>query len=281
MTKLISAAIICFLWSSFTYGQLINNHSIEGANRPNRPPSFWYPCSPESTPDTQPLAYGVQLAAADGRTYLSLVTRKLGIEPYEVKEDVETRLNLPLISGFPYLLTINLAWSPQMSYEENGGLQEVNNPVRLRIYGGLESCDRAELLWQSPVCDSPEWVQLEVNIKPETDNLRYLILEAYPANGEFQDGNILIDNIRLQEEPVRIPTTFTPNGDGINDLFVVKGLRPQSKLEIMSRDGRRVFASEDYQNDWDGGDWPAGVYFYTLTTTIKPQRWKGELSIMK
>ena len=254
---------------------------MEGANRPNRPPSFWYPCSPESTPDTQPLAYGVQLPAADGRTYLSLVTRKLGIEPYEVKEDVETRLNLPLTSGFPYLLNISLAWSPEMSYEENGAVLVVNNPVRLRIYGGLESCERSELLWESPVSDQPEWIQLEVNVKPATNNLRYLILEAYPANGAFEDGNVLVDNIRLRQEPVVIPTAFTPNGDGVNDLFFVKGLHPQSKLEIMNRDGRRVFISENYQNDWNGGNLPAGVYFYTLTSTIKPQQWKGELSIMK
>jgi len=33
---------------------------------------------------------------------------------------------------------------------------------------------------------------------------------------------------------------------------------------IFNRWGRIVYKSSDYQNDWDGGDLPDGVYFYVL-----------------
>ncbi len=63
---------------------------------------------------------------------------------------------------------------------------------------------------------------------------------------------------------------FSPNEDGINDTFVIKGLEkfPDHHLRIFNRWGNLVFESTNYQNDWDG-TWkglplPDGVYFYLL-----------------
>ena len=46
---------------------------------------------------------------------------------------------------------------------------------------------------------------------------------------------------------------FSPNGDGVNDVFVVEGLHnyPNNKLEIYNRWGNRVYHSYNYQNDCD------------------------------
>jgi gliding motility-associated-like protein len=75
------------------------------------------------------------------------------------------------------------------------------------------------------------------------------------------------------------PNTFSPNGDGVNDLFYIKGLSfyPQSKIEIYNRWGTQVFTNDAFHNCdepsftgcWDGKsqsgqDLPDGVYFYTL-----------------
>ncbi|MBB2145285.1 T9SS type B sorting domain-containing protein [Pedobacter sp. LMG 31464] len=47
---------------------------------------------------------------------------------------------------------------------------------------------------------------------------------------------------------------LTPNGDGINDKLVIQGLDqyPTAKLTIVDREGRVVFVSENYQNNFDG-----------------------------
>lgn len=274
--------LLCTCFSSLNgLGQLVNNRSFEGPNRPNRPPSFWYPCSPESTPDTQPFAYGVSLPAHDGNTYIGIVTRLLTVEPYEVQEDVETRMNLSMIPGFPYLISMSLVRVADMGYDDNGTRVEVNRPVKLRVYGGTESCQRDELLWESPAIENTEWLRFEEVIRPEKPGIRYLILEAAPTGARVVNGNVMIDNFNLIEEPQIIPSVFTPNGDGINDIFFIKGLKPGSSLKIVSRDGDKVLDTENYQNDWDGGDWPPGVYFYTLANKTKGLTWKGEVTIMK
>lgn len=64
-----------------------------------------------------------------------------------------------------------------------------------------------------------------------------------------------------------IPNVFTPNGDGINDLFEILNLEhyPNAQMIIYNRWGQKVFEHPDYYNNWwDGGNAPDGVYFYVL-----------------
>jgi len=89
----------------------------------------------------------------------------------------------------------------------------------------------------------------------------------------FQIANVIID--------VVIPNVFSPNGDGINDLFVVKylSLYPNSKLNIFTRWGSLVYSSDDYKNDWTGDDLVDGTYFYILETGKGLPPFKGTVLI--
>jgi len=71
-----------------------------------------------------------------------------------------------------------------------------------------------------------------------------------------------------------IPEGFSPNGDGINDLLVIRGLDqyPHNSIVIFNRWGNIVFQANPYKNTWDGrstqgikidGDeLPISTYFY-------------------
>ncbi|HRN55370.1 MAG TPA: gliding motility-associated C-terminal domain-containing protein, partial [Agriterribacter sp.] len=64
------------------------------------------------------------------------------------------------------------------------------------------------------------------------------------------------DDIRITEKNCEIyfPNAFTPNNDGINDVFNILnayGLQDY-RLVIFNRWGQKVFETRDYRNGWDG-----------------------------
>lgn len=74
---------------------------------------------------------------------------------------------------------------------------------------------------------------------------------------------------------LEIPNVFTPNGDGMNELFEITNLEyyPQSSIVIYNRSGKKVFESNDYYlNWWDGGNQPDGTYYYVITYTRMDER---------
>jgi len=59
---------------------------------------------------------------------------------------------------------------------------------------------------------------------------------------------------------------ITPNGDGKNDFLMFDGIEhfPGSTLEVFNRWGKRIYKSENYNNDWSPTDVSAGTYFYVF-----------------
>lgn len=79
---------------------------------------------------------------------------------------------------------------------------------------------------------------------------------------------------------VYLPNAFTPDNDGVNDVFFVQTECPFELFEfsIFNRWGERLFSTSDPEEEWDGGVkeyyTPDGVYTYT----IKYQLPGGELT---
>ena len=65
------------------------------------------------------------------------------------------------------------------------------------------------------------------------------------------------------------PNVLTPNGDGINDRFVLSNLVENTELLVINRWGNLIFSSDNYENDWAGKDESGkdlvdGVYLFQL-----------------
>ena len=63
-----------------------------------------------------------------------------------------------------------------------------------------------------------------------------------------------------------IPEGFSPNGDGTNDVFEIENVPTalSYSIEIFNIWGDQVYHSENYKNDWDGGNLPTGTYYYVV-----------------
>lgn len=85
---------------------------------------------------------------------------------------------------------------------------------------------------------------------------------------------------------LHIPNVITPNGDGMNDRFVVEGLDNYSdnEITILNRWGNHVFEQKRYQQNWDGKGLNAGTYFYLLKVKDSAGRWqvfKGYITLLR
>lgn len=73
---------------------------------------------------------------------------------------------------------------------------------------------------------------------------------------EVKDWNCCIhfDTVYVKVFEYYIPNAFTPNGDGLNDIFRAVGLyrNIQFKMKIYNRWGQMIFQSEDIDQGWDG-----------------------------
>lgn len=73
--------------------------------------------------------------------------------------------------------------------------------------------------------------------------------------------------VEVIEDDLIFPNVFTPNGDGVNDKFVIENLDTylESRLVIYNRWGKKIYDKNNYQNDWDGEGAADGVYYYIVT----------------
>ncbi len=94
-----------------------------------------------------------------------------------------------------------------------------------------------------------------------------------------RNGDTLIESVSNtihvpKTQLIYIPTVFSPDGDGINDLFYVKGQNiGHLCLEVYNRWGQEVFSAPTLGDRWNGSykgrTCPTGTYVYRLLWDMK------------
>ncbi|MGN7205198.1 Calx-beta domain-containing protein [Pedobacter sp. SAFR-022] len=94
-----------------------------------------------------------------------------------------------------------------------------------------------------------------------TDRFKYQIKDSIGVS-----SNEALVLIQITPPDLEIPNTFTPNGDGKNDRFEIKGRENYDNIElsIYNRWGDEVYRSNNYKNEWDGSNLNEGTYYYLL-----------------
>lgn len=84
-----------------------------------------------------------------------------------------------------------------------------------------------------------------------------------------------------------IPNAFSPNGDGINDVWSIKYLDsyPGTVVQVFDRYGRQIFMSTGYNTPWNGRfqnkDLPVGVYYYIIDPKNGRKTITGSVTIIR
>ena len=172
-------------------GQLyLNNASFEGSPMDATVPVGWFPCESGTTPDILPGPWGVFTEASEGQTFVGLITREDGSW-----ESIGQRLNKSLKVKECYSFSVDLAHSKTYAgYDQ---------PVKLRIWGGLRKCEKSQLLFESRFIDNSEWETHKVSFSAKVP-INYILIEAYYRSTSFSHrGNILVDNITPIKKCIR------------------------------------------------------------------------------
>ena len=111
---------------------------------------------------------------------------------------------------------------------------------------------------------------------------------TYYVTGIDSFGCWAIDSVIVTVVPgIEYPDGFTPNGDGINDVWVIDYITffPGAKVSIYNRWGEELFNSTGYPVPWDGKykgkDLPVGTYYYVIDLHNNMGPYTGPITIAR
>ncbi len=115
----------------------------------------------------------------------------------------------------------------------------------------------------------------------------------YTVNISNACGNVSVSkkvDYKLCNDSIFVPTAFTPNGDGRNDIFRAKYFYPpeQFSMNIYNRYGENIFSGKNVSEGWDGTykgkPQPVGSFIWIVkykTTTGKTISLEGTVTLIK
>ncbi|HEY0750519.1 MAG TPA: PKD domain-containing protein, partial [Chitinophagaceae bacterium] len=112
--------------------------------------------------------------------------------------------------------------------------------------------------------------------------------ETYTLSVTGQGGCVASDFMTVKvQKPIEIPNSFSPNGDGIFDTWIIKNINDYqgASVEVYNRYGQQVFYSVGYNRPWDGTmsgkPVPFGTYYYVVKLKNGFQPMTGSVTIIR
>ncbi len=111
-------------------------------------------------------------------------------------------------------------------------------------------------------------------------------LDVIDDNKCEASGSIKV-TVSAATSKILVPNAFSPNGDGINDTWVITNLSayPGATVDVFNRYGQLVFHSENSNKAWDGTyngkPLPVGTYYYIIDLKNNEKKMAGSVTIFK
>ena len=129
---------------------------------------------------------------------------------------------------------------------------------------GAVTGDDYTFSWSPPVYMNNS-ASLQPQVSPPADMVYELKAESTKGCGTGTD----LVKVTVYDKLV-IPNAFSPNGDGVNDTWIIEPLDlfEESEITVHDRYGRVAFRSKGYPKPWDGtrngSPLPNGTYYYII-----------------
>jgi len=164
------------------------------------------------------------------------------------------QLSVTIVINESPLLGITLTSPVDVNGFNVSAYQGSDGSVDLEITGGTDPYD---ILWNNGMTD-PDLSSLPAG--------EYSVVVT-DLNGCSVSAKIVL----TQPFELAMPTGYTPNTDGQNDSFVVKGIEayPDNEIQVYNRWGSIVYNEQGYANMWNGYnnngvELPDGTYYVVL-----------------
>jgi gliding motility-associated-like protein/uncharacterized repeat protein (TIGR01451 family) len=212
---------------------------------------------------------------------LSVVKTSFEVEIYE-GDEFEYEIRLSNTGGTPATNVVLVDDLPNGVSYLNSRVESVSSTL---IQVGTPAVTGTRITWNIPFLPADGVVVIRIRVQAGDAGTITNVANVSAQEEDTNELNNQGDDVN-QILPFRIPNVITPNQDGDNDTFEVKGLDKfvSNEIVIINRYGDHVFERKDYQNDWDAPGQVAGTYFYILTTVDKGGKnhiYKGWIQVIK
>lgn len=256
--------------------------------------------------------YKVTITDANGCTAVSDNYTIAALNPYKVADITKTLSKAPVVQeDGSFLLSFNIVatnlrselldtvkikddLSKVFPASSSFSVVDIKASGRLIANGGFDGKAQIDLLNDISKLDGLKADSVQITIKffpngfaGSLNNVATLTarspygLFSVSSNDPIANGNPSIRMPTKFDIPlidIFIPSGFSPNKDGTNDLFVItRPFNTTISLDIFNRWGNQVYKSTDYKNTWDGkgnqpnrimgDDLPDGTYYYVVLAT--------------
>ena len=123
---------------------------------------------------------------------------------------------------------------------------------------------------------------MQPTVYPDTSSTFYLIATSAHNCG------VATDSVFIKVyKTLHIPNAFSPNGDGINDYWMIGniGSYPQAEVKIFNRDGALIFNASRNFIKWDGiingNPAPTGTYYYMINLHENQPTYSGWVELIR